>query len=40
LNNGDPLTPEQKAARAKKLEENYKKAMAINEDGGNHTGEI
>jgi hypothetical protein len=40
LINGDPLTAEQKAARTKKLNENYDKAMEQIADGGAHTGEV
>jgi hypothetical protein len=34
------MTPEEIAARAKKMSENYDKAMEQREEGGNHTGEV
>jgi len=35
-----PLTPAEKEARKKKMEENYDKAMDQIANGGGHTGEV
>ena len=37
--NGEPLTPEQLAARTKRLAANYDRAMEERKEGGEHTGE-